>query len=296
MRKSISAAVIAFSLLAALAGCEEDDEGRTTAAEALDISLSAPVDSLGEGDQVAAELVLGADPGGNVTITVTSDDTESIGMSADGGTTVRNSVEVTFDASNWDTAQEVILVGRLDGAADGDKLVTLSAALEGEEAGDTREVTVTDLSGVRVAEAAPGADSRWSLCFSETYDQTTSAVLGILDDCSGSYLMLACRPAGDPDLQVAAYAHRDDVTFATALDTTSTHTANGTQWYYGFNRSWGFAPEGAAMNNNTCDTLSGDSRMCWQMASSALAGGYRCGDDIGLASSSTVERLIYQAD
>ena len=65
--------------------------------------------------------------------------------------------------------------------------------------------------------------------------------------------MLACRPVGDPVFQVAAHAPRADVTFATGINADVTQSANGSEWYYDPNGSWGFTPVGSTVFKSLCD-------------------------------------------
>ena len=85
---------------------------------------------------------------------------------------------------------------------------------------------------------------------------------------------------------------------------TLTHPANGVEWYYTASKSWGFAPGGAAVNKQSCDTIGGmnfnpggpfgDKRICWHTNSGGMTPGWRCGvtDDL---TNDTYERVIYQA-
>lgn len=134
----------------------------------------------------------------------------------------------------------------------------------------------------------------WSLCFSGLYDGTAS-LSSILADCDGSYLMLAGRATGSSTITLLATAPREDVLFDTGDNRATTHSANGTNWYYSANRSMGFAPAGAAVDKYSCD-VSGPSdplRLCWHVSAGALFGGYRLGTLI-LNYSSAYERLIYE--
>ena len=106
--------------------------------------------------------------------------------------------------------------------------------------------------------------------------------------------MLACRPTGSSTIQLLAQAPRADVLTDTGTDLTTTHTANGTAWYWNNSLSWGFAAQGDSVAKYECDVAgSGDNvaRLCWHSVNNA--GGYRCGADMGLNSSTTFERIIY---
>jgi hypothetical protein len=116
--------------------------------------------------------------------------------------------------------------------------------------------------------------------------------------------MLACRPVGDPNLTLAAWGARDDVTFDTGPTVSVTHEANNVAWYFNSDWSWGFAPGGATVYKSSCDYKGGgaqtdpDKRMCWHLSSGATSDGFRCGSDetSDLMGSTTWERVIYHAN
>ena len=144
----------------------------------------------------------------------------------------------------------------------------------------------------------------WTQCFSETYSQGVTSVASVQKACTGSLLMMACRPAGATTLQVAAYAPRADVFFDTGSGN-DPHVANGVGWYYSDSQSWGFAPSGDAILRNSCDTqdssidatgVDGGLRLCWHTSNALLQGGWRCGADDNLNGSFGFERLVFQAN
>jgi hypothetical protein len=135
----------------------------------------------------------------------------------------------------------------------------------------------------------------WSLCYQGTYfDNATIAA--ITAACDEANLLIACREVGSPNLHLAANAPRADVLFDTGTGNTP-HVANGVGWYFNASYSWGFAPEGAAINRNSCDLnspeTSSDERMCWHTVADSLATGYRCGSFQNPGDS--YERLIFEA-
>ncbi len=143
----------------------------------------------------------------------------------------------------------------------------------------------------------------WTQCFSETYGQNNTDLGAVQKLCQGSLMMLACRRVGSANLQVAAYAKREDVLFDTGLGN-DLHNANGVGWYYSGEESWGFAPEGLPVVRNSCDTqdssivdsgAGGAQRLCWHTSGFYLQGGWRCGYDDNLNSSFEYERLIFTA-
>jgi hypothetical protein len=106
---------------------------------------------------------------------------------------------------------------------------------------------------------------------------------------------------GSDTLSVAAHAPREDVRFDTG-NSDVPHDANGVGWYFSESESWGFAPEGAAINRFTCDieasTLKpdgkdGNKRLCWHTSGGSLSGGWRCGDADSLNSDFSYERVIF---
>jgi len=138
----------------------------------------------------------------------------------------------------------------------------------------------------------------WSECFREAYDvDEASEISTVLANCTGDNLMLACSPTGGPTLTVLAQAPRADVTFDTGTGNT-TNNANGVEWYFNDDFSWGFAPGGASVSRSSCDTAntSPDERLCLHTNSGFIDNGWRCGSNTGLNSSSAWERVIFSTD
>jgi hypothetical protein len=160
-------------------------------------------------------------------------------------------------------------------------------------------LSTTSSAFTGVATGLPlSALSAWSQCYLDTYDNNAMQASTILSACTGSYLMLACRPTGASVLSVAAYAPRADVTFDTGQSNTP-HDANGVGWYFNDDFSWGFAPQGDSIDRNTCDTETADGglRLCWHTQTSPqLGAGWRCGADTLLNTSPSFERLVFQAE
>jgi len=146
-------------------------------------------------------------------------------------------------------------------------------------------------------------DEGWEVCHTSVFGSGSSALGSILyGTCRiGAELMLACRPIEQVGgyFTLAAYAPREDVTFNTGYNNIyTTHTANGSEWYYDSDQSWGFAPEGASVYKNPCDfgvQEEKDYRMCMHTDKGDLDQGFRCGDDANsLQISTTWERVILQ--
>jgi hypothetical protein len=160
-------------------------------------------------------------------------------------------------------------------------------------ASSSSQCVPSSFSGVRTA--VPTADviqEGFTLCFSDTYDNTLNPTV-IQSNCQQDVLLVACRPLGDATLTVAAMGYATDV-FTVVPDTpTASITANGVQWYYGAAYSMGFAPAGATLSRNSCDTgaTDGDQRLCWHTGG---GGGWRCGTTTNLNSDAGWERVVYQ--
>ena len=155
-----------------------------------------------------------------------------------------------------------------------------------------------EFSGVRTN--VPEVDilaGGFSNCHTSQYGAAPTSLATLLAGCgtNSAVLVLACRATGSPLLLVAGMALKADVTFDTSTDTTTTHAANGVQWYYNSSAAWGLAPGGQAVNKQECDTADMDSgdRMCWHTNAGNLAPGWRCGANTDLNTSAAFERLIY---
>lgn len=144
----------------------------------------------------------------------------------------------------------------------------------------------------------------WSLCAQQTYDTPLFDFPAACDSGPGVRLMLACRATGSDTIQLLAAAPAEDVLFETGDDSTTTNTANGSEWYYepsdgpGDGEAMGFARAGDSVSLNSCDTDGSgavDERLCFHITpSDSSYGGYRCGTDVGLNSSTAYERLFFQ--
>ncbi|MBP6013223.1 MAG: PEP-CTERM sorting domain-containing protein [Alphaproteobacteria bacterium] len=148
---------------------------------------------------------------------------------------------------------------------------------------------------VSVATVAGGG---WSVCYSATY----ATILGsdassALANCTGDLLMLAGITTGGETYDVLAWAPRVDVLFDTGTgDSTTTHAANGSEWYYAATWSWGFAGLGDTVSKGQCDTNGGTERdrLCWHTLD--FVGGWRSGDNTLLNESTEFTKVILQAN
>jgi hypothetical protein len=133
----------------------------------------------------------------------------------------------------------------------------------------------------------------WTQCHSGTYDDGSASLATILAACTGSRLLLACRPVGATPFSVLAAAPRADVLTDTGTGNTP-HNANGTGWYFDEGFSWGFAAQGDPIQRTSCDTdnTNAEKKLCWHTFAGNLDGGWRCGTATGAYD--TFERVIYQ--
>jgi len=135
----------------------------------------------------------------------------------------------------------------------------------------------------------------WSLCYSDTYNVNMQGTIAtIQSQCTGSKILMACRPNNASTLTLLAWGARTDVFFDTGAGQNQGHVAGPVVWYYDPNWSWGFASAGDTLMLNECDTNSGADRLCWHLYMGV--GGYRCGATTDLNSSPAWDRLIYQAN
>lgn len=137
----------------------------------------------------------------------------------------------------------------------------------------------------------------WTVCHSSTFSESGTPLATIQANCDKALLMMACRPVGDPNYTLLAEAPRADVFFDTGTGDTP-HNSNGVGWYYNDSYSWGFAPQGLALNRDSCDYDDGsqvqpEMRMCIHTGGGTTNNGYRCGTTTPGAS---WERLILEAD
>ena len=159
---------------------------------------------------------------------------------------------------------------------------------------DDGHVGGVDFEGIQAALPLRSVlDGGFAECFRDTYADGGTRVEDALARCPGDVLMTACRPTGSDTLALAAMGARADVTFATGPGDV-THEANGVGWYFDENQSWGFAPPGAAVARNSCDTQNDQAelRMCWHTSGGQLDSGYRCGAN-SLNGDRGWERLIF---
>jgi cysteine-rich repeat protein len=139
-----------------------------------------------------------------------------------------------------------------------------------------------------------GWEECWSGLYGGNYPNLTGAILG--QQCTGSKLLIGCRPVNATVFTLLAMGERADVLFDTNTSNV-THDANGVAWYWDDSHSMGFASPGTGVSRNSCDTanVSPELRMCWHTGGNAITSGYRCGNTF-LNGNNAWERVIMHAD
>ncbi|OUR59995.1 hypothetical protein A9Q74_15795 [Colwellia sp. 39_35_sub15_T18] len=134
----------------------------------------------------------------------------------------------------------------------------------------------------------------WTQCYAETMDVTIgNEAENVLDVCQGDYLMMAGRETGaDSFLSLAAALFSD--TIIDTGNTSNTHLANGSNWWFSDNWSWGFTQANDTVTNSSCDTSASPVSMCLHTVD--FTGGYRINDILGLNSSTDYEKVFFVAD
>jgi hypothetical protein len=138
----------------------------------------------------------------------------------------------------------------------------------------------------------------WSECYRDYYDNSSTPMTDIKAACASSQLIVACKESGSSMLTVAAQGAFDDVFFETGTGNVG-HVANGVEWYYDDNYSWGYVEPGDGMSRNSCDTDSGvypENRVCFHTGGGNINSGYRCGSNTSLNGATSHERVVYAAD
>jgi cysteine-rich repeat protein len=122
----------------------------------------------------------------------------------------------------------------------------------------------------------------WEECFSDNYGSysagLTNTILG--QQCTGSKLLIGCRPTNATTFTLLAMGEREDVIFDVGYEQFTTHEANGVGWYFSTDYSWGFVLGGDPVQRNSCDVGANNPqyRMCWHTGGDAINEGYRCGN------------------
>lgn len=134
----------------------------------------------------------------------------------------------------------------------------------------------------------------WTQCYAGTMNLFIgNNAENVLNVCTGDYLMMAGRATGSNTFLSLAAALRSDAITVTGQNST-THLANGANWYFAPNWSWGFTAAGDTVQNNQCDvSASSPNSMCLHTVNGA--GGYRINNISGLNGSTAYEKVFFQA-
>lgn len=132
----------------------------------------------------------------------------------------------------------------------------------------------------------------WTQCYAATMADTIGANgENVLNVCGGDYLMMAGRVTSSDTFLIAAAALRSETIVDTG-HTSVTHVANGANWYYSPNWSWGFTDINDTVTNGQCDTSNSPRSMCLHTLS--FVGGYRIDNIQGLNSSRAYEKVFFE--
>lgn len=136
----------------------------------------------------------------------------------------------------------------------------------------------------------------WTQCYANTMSVSIgNSGEAVLDVCNGDYLMMAGRRTGSNEFLIAAAALRADTIIDTGASNTNTHLANGSQWWYSPNWSWGFTAAGDSVFNFECNT-DGSSATSMCLHTLSFVGGYRINDFQGLNGSTDFEKVFFVAN
>jgi hypothetical protein len=133
----------------------------------------------------------------------------------------------------------------------------------------------------------------WTQCYAATMATTIgNAGENVLNLCVGDLLMMAGRVTNTNRFLVLAEAPRADTIFDTG-NTSVTHLANGSNWWYSDFWSWGFTAAGDTVENNECDVSDSPTSMC--LHTLASTGGFRINNIYGLNDSVDYEKVFFVA-
>jgi hypothetical protein len=134
----------------------------------------------------------------------------------------------------------------------------------------------------------------WTQC----YEAPMATPIGVtaqnvLNACQGDFLIMAGREFGADSFAILAAAERDETIVDTG-QTSNTHFANGSQWWYAPDWSWGFTADGDTVTNNSCDLSDSPLSMCLHTRDGV--GGYRIKNIEGLNDSIGYEKVFFVAN
>ncbi len=146
-------------------------------------------------------------------------------------------------------------------------------------------------AGVSLATITSGG---WTQCYAATMSvYIGNAAENVLNACSGDYLMMAGRETRSDTFLALAAALRADTIIDTG-NTSVTHLANGSKWWYSDLWSWGFTTAGDTVSNSECDTSDSPLSMCLHTVNGA--GGYRINNITALNDSTDYEKVFFVAN
>jgi hypothetical protein len=135
----------------------------------------------------------------------------------------------------------------------------------------------------------------WTQCYASTFNTSIGdSGENVLNVCNGDYLMMAGRRTGSTNFLALAAALRADTIINTG-QTSTTHMANGAEWYYSTNWSWGFTQAGDTVSLSQCD-IGASSPLSMCLHTLSFTGGYRINDISGLNYSTRYEKVFFVAD
>jgi hypothetical protein len=172
------------------------------------------------------------------------------------------------------------------------------AAMTATAAHATAYLPVGPQTNVAVSTVTGGG---WVQCYSAAYGDGGTPITTALAGCTGTKLMLAGRATGSDTLLLLAEADTADVLFDTGVNTDVVHLANGSNWYFNDDLSWGFADASQAVYKSSCDasgvfnddTANGQLRLCWHTSGGLMEGGFRLGNNVFINDSTDFEKIIY---
>lgn len=137
----------------------------------------------------------------------------------------------------------------------------------------------------------------WSLCYQATmatpFGNSASTTLAA---CTGDRLLLAGRATGNSNLLALAQTTKADALFNTgAADNGVFHTADGSEWFYADQWSWGFKEIGASYTKFECDS-SPPSGISMCVHTYDFVGGFHINQIADLNSAPDYEKLVFTAN
>jgi hypothetical protein len=146
-------------------------------------------------------------------------------------------------------------------------------------------------TGVSLATVLAGG---WTQCYAATMNVAIGTqAQNVLTPCTDDFLLMAGRETGSSSFLVLAAALRADTIIDTG-HTSITHLANGSNWWYSTNWSWGFTAANDTVQNNECDLSSSPTSIC--LHTLASVGGYRINDIQHLNASTAYEKVFFMSN